>query len=283
MNQKDIVEKTLIACNDVFADIVNVLLFDGERLVKEEELTDAQVNSHYKADGKLREQERDVSKYWKQNNICITFLGMENQTKADKDMPIRVIGYDGAAYRNQIQKEETQRYPVVTLVLYFGYEKRWDTTLHLVECFDVPKELKPYVNDYRINLFEIAYLTDKQVNMFQSDFKIVADYFVQMRKNNDYIPSKEIIRHVHEVMELMSVMNEDNRFEEAYIEEGREANMCEYLDRLLTKGESIGEARGEIRGTISAYRRFHMPEEQILTEIMELFHLEKEEAEEYLK
>lgn len=63
--------------------------------------------------------------------------------------------------------------------------------------------------------------------------------------------------------------------------------MCEYLDRLLTKGESIGEARGisigEIRGTVSAYRRFHMPEEQILTEIMELFHLEKEEAEEYLK
>lgn len=294
MNEKDIVEKTLIACNDVFADIVNVLLFGGERLIKEDELIDAQPNSHYKADGKLREQERDVSKYWKHNNIRITFLGIENQTVSDADMPIRVIGYDGAAYRNQMQKDETERYPVVTLVLYFGYEKRWDTTRHLTECFDTPNELKPYVNDYRINLFEIAYLTDEQVNMFQSDFKIVADYFVQMRKNNDYIPSKEIIRHVHEVMELMSVMNEDNRFEEAYIEEGRETNMCEYLDRLMAKGEArgitigeargitIGEARGRIEGTIAAYRKFHMSEEQILAEIMEQFHLEKEDAEQYL-
>lgn len=55
--------------------------------------------------------------------------------------------------------------------------------------------------------------------MFQSDFKIVADYFVQMRENNDYIPSKETIRHVQEVLQLMAVMNEDTRFEDAYREE----------------------------------------------------------------
>ena len=51
----------------------------------------------------------------------------------------------------------------------------------------------PYVNDYHMNLFEIAWLTDEQVEMFRSDFKIVADYYVQMRKNKDYVPSKQII------------------------------------------------------------------------------------------
>ena len=35
MAEKDIVEKTLEAYNDVFADIVNVLLFDGEKLIKD--------------------------------------------------------------------------------------------------------------------------------------------------------------------------------------------------------------------------------------------------------
>ena len=40
---------------------------------------------------------------------------------------------------------------------------------------------EPYVNDYKINLFQIAYLTYEQVNLFQSDFKVVADYFVQKR------------------------------------------------------------------------------------------------------
>lgn len=37
-NEKDIVEKTLKSYNDVFADIVNVLLFDGKAVVNENEL-----------------------------------------------------------------------------------------------------------------------------------------------------------------------------------------------------------------------------------------------------
>lgn len=38
MAEKDIAEKTLEAYDDVFADIVNVLLFQGRHFVKEEEL-----------------------------------------------------------------------------------------------------------------------------------------------------------------------------------------------------------------------------------------------------
>lgn len=46
----------------------------------------------------------------------------------------------------------------------------------------VPEEFRPYVNDYKINLLEIAYLTDEQVKFFKSDFRIVTDYFVQIEK-----------------------------------------------------------------------------------------------------
>ena len=35
---------------------------------------------------------------------------------------------------------------------------------------------------------EIAYLEEEDMELFQSDFKIVADYLVQMRKHNDYKP-----------------------------------------------------------------------------------------------
>ena len=41
MGAKDVVEKTLEEYNDVFADIVNVLLFHGQRIIKEDELDDA--------------------------------------------------------------------------------------------------------------------------------------------------------------------------------------------------------------------------------------------------
>ena len=38
MGKADITEKTLLDYNDVFADIVNVLLFNGDRIVQESDL-----------------------------------------------------------------------------------------------------------------------------------------------------------------------------------------------------------------------------------------------------
>lgn len=295
MAEKDIVEKTLEAYNDVFADVTNVCLFHGKRLVKENELTDAIPRSYYKVDGKLREQERDVAKYWNKSRVQIALLGIENQTEADKTMPVRIIGYDGAAYRNQIKKNEKGPFcPVVTIALSFDYKKRWKKPLHLIDCFDhIPRELRPYVNDYRVHLFEVPFMTREQVNMFQSDFRIVADYFVQMREKNDYVPSKETIKHVQEVLEFMAVMNEDARFVEAYREEGSGTNMSKYLDRIVAREEARGEARGisigqalgisiGIRGTVATCRRFGLPDEQIRQEIMNEFKLNEQEAMTYL-
>ena len=51
MGKKDIVEKNLEGWNDVFADIVNVLLFKGNRVIKEEELETDTKDSMLKADG----------------------------------------------------------------------------------------------------------------------------------------------------------------------------------------------------------------------------------------
>ena len=53
------------------------------------------------------------------------------------------------------------------------------------EMVSIPAGLEEYVNDYKIHVFEIAYLTEDQVKLFRSDFRIVADYFVQKRKNKD--------------------------------------------------------------------------------------------------
>ena len=50
MGAKDIAEKNLEAWNDVFADIVNVLLFNGKRIILENELEADTTNSMFKAD-----------------------------------------------------------------------------------------------------------------------------------------------------------------------------------------------------------------------------------------
>lgn len=50
MGEKDITQKNFEAYNYVFADIINGCLFDGEEVISENSLMDAQTYSQYKAD-----------------------------------------------------------------------------------------------------------------------------------------------------------------------------------------------------------------------------------------
>ena len=267
MAQKDIAEKTLEAYNDVFADIVNGLLFNGEQVIKEDELEAESELSVYKADGKLHEQERDVAKYWKNGEIRIAFYGLENQTAVDPDMPLRVLSYDGAAYRSQLNLEgNPKRYPVVTLVLYFG-DGEWNKPKNLLGCLNVPEKLKSYVNDYKINLFEICKLTDSQILNFKSDFKIVADYFAKRKKVPDYHGTSDTIKHVDEFFKLMKVLTNDNKFETVYnesiINNNGGVNMCDFLDTVEAKGMAKGIAEGKAEVIQGLIKTGKMTVEQI--------------------
>ena len=159
-------------------------------------------------------------------------------------MPLRVIGYDGAAYRAQLFQES--RYPVLTLVLFFG-SGHWGKNRTLYDTFEIPEKLKPFINDYRINVFEIAHLTDEQINHFHSDFRVVADYFAHKRQNPDYRPSNpEAFKHVDELLKLLSAITHDERFVETLqAKGGKPKNMCEVLDRVEAKGKEEGMKEGK--------------------------------------
>ena len=60
--QLDLILKKLLNHNDVFADIVNAVLFRGEEVVKPEDLRNVQTTSMYKGEGKLNSMERDIAK-----------------------------------------------------------------------------------------------------------------------------------------------------------------------------------------------------------------------------
>lgn len=216
MAEKDITEKVLADYNDVFADIMNGFLFHGEQVVSPDDLETTKDKSQYKADGRIHEQERDVSKFLKKDHMTVLMTGFEHQTKAEKFMPLRQIGYDGQSYRAQLlEKNVTRTYPVVTLVLYFGME-HWPYSHHLAELVDTPDRYKPFVSDYEMkNLFEVAFLDPEQVKWFKSDFRYVVDYFVQMRITNDYKPSPDTLDHVDAVLKLMAVLTGNSSFEDA--------------------------------------------------------------------
>ena len=89
MGQKDIMEKILEDYNDIFADIINGVIFKGEQRVLPESLENIQVRSQYKAeDGTVHELERDVTKYWKDKKVELAICGIENQSSVEKKYAI---------------------------------------------------------------------------------------------------------------------------------------------------------------------------------------------------
>ena len=62
----------------------------------------------------------------------------------------------------------------------------------LYDVLDIPDKLKPFVNDYKINLVDVPRLTTEQVENYKGDFQIIADYFVLCIYYNIYNNNSKI-------------------------------------------------------------------------------------------
>lgn len=255
MGEKDIAEKRLLLHDDIFASIWNVGMFHGDEVIRPDELTDVLPRSTYKAGGKLHEQERDIAKLWKDSELRLALLGVENQTDIDRTMPLRVIGYDGAAYRSELSAKPVKMYPVFTVVLYFGWEQRWKKPIRLKDCFTVPEKMQSFFSDYKIHVINVAWLPDRVIAQLSNPFRQVAEYFSYLRKGKKYQPKDENVRYAEEFLDLMKTLTRDNRFEAAKknVKEGESMTMRSILldqleDEARAKGEAEGRAKGEAEG-----------------------------------
>lgn len=268
-------EKILLDHTDVFADIINVLVYDGQEVVKPENLKDGPTASRYKAaEGKYQEKSRDVVKIDTKNGISFIVYGLENQTKVNRLMPIRVMGYDYAMYEKNgrdikaVNKAEGHEadyaeeiwlgqklMPVITLVLYFG-TKPWDGPKSLYDLVGVPENLKCYIPNYSINLVEVAFLPEETISKFQSDFRIAAEFFRAKRLGNEkeiMYNNKKAWDHISELMEFFHTFTSDKRyrdFKQFMIGESQkgEVKMCSLLDAFEKEGLEKGMAKGMAQG-----------------------------------
>ena len=292
MGAKDKSGKYLESYNDVFADIFNVLLFEKE-VINPDSLVSAGTETIYKAEnGNVKNQIRDVHKHYNETNVQIASLGIENQSDMDQDMAIRVLGYDYAGYREQINNGELRRYPVITIVLNFS-DKRWSGPKSLVEGLDISEELREYVEDYHIKVFDIAYLPEEIRKRFKSDFKVVADFFAE-RRLKIYNPYEhmEKIKHVEAVLEMLKVYTKDERYgelEEIILRNNSEGSvsMCEILDeyerRGIEKGKEEGIIEGRKEGTVSAFVKMVIKNKITIEEACEELNMSLEQFNEKMK
>ena len=249
MGEHDAWEKTLMEHNEVFVDIVNGLCFKGTQRITVAGLTEETNNAIFKKRDGMSARMRDVTRSWRSDSskgseamgINIAYFGIENQTAIDYDMPLRNMAYDAATYDHLYNNADKQFCPVFTLVLNFGTNK-WTgpKTLSKMLPEPIPEWLKPYFNDYHINVFDIRFLPVEAIEWFHSDFKYLVDYLVKSRINESYKPKHTgKIKHIYELMNLLALLTKDSSWTDVlnrWDEEGDLENMEQVVRRMDADG-----------------------------------------------
>ena len=251
MCRKDRNEKCLEAYPDVLADLYNVLVF-GDKVIQPENLMPGPTEAIYKADtGDLKESRRDVSQYYMDGGRISILLCVENQTNVDKDMPIRVMGYDYTSYKAQLVNGK-ERYPVITIVLNFD-NKRWNKPVFLKSAVGDYGAADSMIQDYKIHVYDVAYLPDEVREKFVSDFRVIADVLSDKRTGR-YIRRDYEIKHVEAVLDMLRIFTGDEKYGEITEEimerkrKGEKISMCTFIDHYIEEGRAIGVEQGIEKG-----------------------------------
>ena len=181
MGKKDLWQSDYFDKNERFADIFNGALFGGKAVILPHELTEADGEIVSITDTKMGMKViRDKVKKWHGGYLSI--LSLENQSYVDYRMVFRVMKEEALGYEKQ-WKEKKHEYqllkqslkndeflsgikkgdkfvPIITLVLYFGNDKKWDGAETLHEMLDMEDTLKAFVPNYRINVFDYHKYSD---------------------------------------------------------------------------------------------------------------------------
>lgn len=142
-------------------------------------------------------------------------------------MVIRYGNYEMTEYLKQLKNKKLKRLvPQVMIVFYTG-DKKWNTPLELNDYFDIPEELKEYVNDWKIKAVDVKEIDTSKIKDEQTRYFIEA--IQEMYKGN------------YEGLHRRIKMNRDNFIYSAIITgsldlirdlpEGDEIDICEKREK----------------------------------------------------
>ena len=231
----------------------------------------------------------------------VSLMVLENQSYVDYRMVLRAMRLELAGYEKQsreayagarrkgvrltsdeflsrMQKGERLT-PVLTLVLYLGRDKPWDGARSLYELLEIEEELKPFISDHKLNLYD--YHEHSDFSVFKTEnralFEVLScsgdkERMAQVLKQNpkeysqlDRESIKAILGLIGETIELDKIKETNEREEEVY-------NMCKAFEDNRLEGIRIGEERGE-----------KLARTEALKNLMESLNISLEEAMKLLK
>ena len=270
MGKKDLWQSDYFDNKERFADIFNGTLFKGEQVMNAEELEEADAGVvHHLENKKAVNVIRDKVYKWKGKNFSIQIL--ENQSYVDYRMVFRVMLEESLSYIKQqkraYQKRVKEGYefkqdeflsrmrkeekfiPVITLVLYLGNKKPWDGARSLYELLEIDEDLKPFVSNHKLNLFD--YHEHKDFSQFKTENKFL---FELLSSSDDENKTEKIIEEylndysideesVKAIFGMLDIKADINKYKKKTMK-GVRYHMCKAWDDHKESGRREGLQEG---------------------------------------
>lgn len=208
MGKLDVQTREYVQDNQVFADICNYMLFQGEQVIQPDQLREkdpVELILPFQNENitipiqKFRDLLKKIS-IKESDKVTFMIVGIENQQEVHYAMVVRNMLYDAIDYASQIKeitkknrrskalknageflsgmKKDDKILPVITIVIYWGSSK-WDGAKTLHEMLDVDSRMLKYIPNYEINLIAPEEIDD--FDAFHTEFGLI----MECLKNSD--------------------------------------------------------------------------------------------------
>ena len=275
MGTKDSKAKEYLSDNTRFSEICNYVLFDGEKVIKPEDLKECdttEVLSVFGIDKKqiVKQKWRDLLKSVSVKHtgqMYVILIGAEAQTDIHYAMPVKTMIYDALNYGEQVNEAKKRHRknkdyrssdeflsgftlddkltPVVTITLYLG-TAQWDGPRSLVEMMpQMDERILLFINDYRINLLNPLEITD--FSKFETGLRPLFELLKNAsdeEKLNELITKDDTFTRVD--VETVAAINLFVGTDIKYDEKEEVINMCKAWDDHKKRGIQEGMQQGRL-------------------------------------
>ena len=275
LGTKDSKAKEYLSDNTRFSEICNYVLFDGEKVIKPEDLKECdttEVLSVFGIDKKqiVKQKWRDLLKSVSMKHtgqMYVILIGAEAQTDIHYAMPVKTMIYDALNYGEQVNEAKKRHRknkdyrssdeflsgftlddkltPVITITLYLG-TTQWDGPRSLAEMMpQMDERILPFINDYRINLLNPLEIID--FSKFETGLRPLFELLKNAsdeEKLNDLITKDETFTRVD--VETVAAINLFVGTDIKFDEKEEVVNMCKAWDDHKKRGIQEGMQQGRL-------------------------------------
>ncbi len=246
----DIQLKKFFEHNDRFLSLFNAYFYQGESVLKEEYLSpdDSEVVKL------VASNHIDVIRRYKENEYFALFV-LENQSKVDYGMVVRVLRYISLLYERELRKASPNNYtpkgtklPMVRAIVLYTGEKEWDGPRKLSDMIldenGQKIKLDP-AEDFFLNLIELN--KDVSYNLNNQCVQDFMDLVHQLYDTTIHLGDTDRVYQRDAVLAAYSI-TKDEQLKLILEQEEGGVKVCEAMRKLFQDERNKGRVEGRAEG-----------------------------------